>query len=50
MPTSAQVTADALDHALAALGLADPPLRARLLAAYRRLAAYSPTSGRRCER
>ncbi len=36
----AQVTAEALDHALAALGIADAPLRHRLLGAYRRLAAY----------
>ena len=37
----AEVTADALDHALAALGIADPPLRARLLAAYGRLAPFA---------
>ena len=34
------VTADALDHAMAALGIDDGALRARLLAAYDRLAAY----------
>ena len=37
----AAVTADALDHALATLGIDDPPLRARLLAAYRHLAPFS---------
>lgn len=36
----AQVTADALDWALEAAGLADPALRARLLALYDRLPAY----------
>lgn len=36
----AQVTAEALDYALAALGIEDPPLRDRLLGAYRQLAAY----------
>ena len=41
MPTSPQVTADALDHALATLGIDDPPLRARLLAAYRHLAPFA---------
>jgi 2-haloacid dehalogenase len=35
------VTADALDHSLEALGVADPALRARLLAAYRRLTAFA---------
>jgi len=35
-----RVTADALDHALAALGIADPALRERLLAAYDRLDPY----------
>lgn len=35
-----QVTEDALDHALEALGLPDGGLRPRLLAAYRVLAAY----------
>src|SRR5690606_41418252 len=34
------VTGDALDWALEANGLADPKLRARLLALYRELAAY----------
>ena len=37
----AEVTADALDHTLAAMGIADLPLRARLLAAYRRLAPFA---------
>lgn len=36
----ARVTADALDFSLEALGLQDDGLRARLLAAYDRLAAY----------
>ena len=36
----AQVTAEALDWAMAAHGLADPGLRARLLALYDRLPAY----------
>lgn len=36
----AVVTADALDYALAVHGIADPALRADLLAAYRRLSAY----------
>ncbi len=36
----AQLTGEALDYALARHGLADPDLRADLLAAYRRLAAY----------
>src|ERR671928_474886 len=35
-----RVTADALDHALEALGIADAPLRDRLLALYERLRAY----------
>jgi 2-haloacid dehalogenase len=35
-----QVTGDALDFALASLGLEDAALRARLLAAYERLGAY----------
>ncbi|MFC5302280.1 haloacid dehalogenase type II [Azospira restricta] len=35
-----QVTADALDFALAALGIDDPPLRERLLHRYLRIAAY----------
>lgn len=36
-----EVTADALDHALSALGIVDPPLHGRLLAAYRRLAPFA---------
>jgi 2-haloacid dehalogenase len=36
----ARVTADALDFALEAAGIDDPPLRARLLDLYDRLAAY----------
>lgn len=36
----AVVTAEALDHAMAAAGIADPVLRARLLAAFARLEAY----------
>ena len=36
----AAVTAEALDHAMAAHGLSDQDLRADLLAAYRRLSAY----------
>ena len=36
----AQVTAEALDHGLEALGLAEPALRTRLLAAYGRLHCY----------
>lgn len=35
-----RVTGDALDFALEALGLDDPPLRARLMASYEVLAAY----------
>jgi 2-haloacid dehalogenase len=37
----AQVTADALDYALAAHGLAGSPVRGRLLALYTQLAAYA---------
>lgn len=37
----ADVTADALDHALAALAITDPELRARLLAAYGRLSPFA---------
>lgn len=37
----ADVTADALDHALATLNLPDPALRARLLAAYGRLSPFA---------
>jgi 2-haloacid dehalogenase len=37
----ARVTADGLDYALEAVGIDDPPLRDRLLAAYRRLGVYS---------
>ncbi len=37
----AQVTAEALDYALAASAIDDPQLRAELLAAYRRLPLYS---------
>jgi 2-haloacid dehalogenase len=36
----AQITGEALDYALARYGIADPALRADLMAAYRRLAAY----------
>ena len=36
----AAVTADALDLVLATLGIDDPPLRARLLGAYRHLAPF----------
>ncbi|GIK96722.1 MAG: haloacid dehalogenase [Alphaproteobacteria bacterium] len=36
----AQVTAEALDYALAAVGIADPDLRRRLLDMYRRLDAF----------
>lgn len=36
----ATVTAEALDHAMAAAGIADPVLHARLLAAFGRLEAY----------
>jgi 2-haloacid dehalogenase len=35
-----QVTGDALDYALAAVGIDDPPLRDRLLALYMKLDAY----------
>jgi 2-haloacid dehalogenase len=40
-----QVTAEALDWALAAQGLEDPALRDRLLALYRRLPAYAEVPG-----
>ncbi len=40
-----QVTGDALDHALARHGIANPALRARLMAAYRTLAAYPEVPG-----
>ena len=40
-----QVTADGLDYALEALGLADPALRQRLLAAYRALRTYAEVPG-----
>lgn len=36
----AQLTGEALDHVMARHGIADPDLRADLMAAYRRLAAY----------
>ena len=41
----AQVTADALDWAMEAAGLADPALRARLLALYDELDAYPEVAG-----
>lgn len=41
----AQVTADGLDWALDAAGIADPGLRAHLLALYDRLPAYPEVSG-----
>lgn len=40
-----QVTADALDHSLAALGLQDEDLRGRLMAAYERLTPYPEVAG-----
>ena len=40
-----QVTQDGLDWAMAAAGLADPDLRARLLALYRELPAYPEVPG-----
>lgn len=41
----AQVTAEALDYALAAVGSADPDLRRRLLDMYRRLDAFAEVPG-----
>lgn len=40
-----QVTGDALDHAMASLGIADAPLRARLMDLYRTLGCYDEVPG-----